>query len=136
MTNLSDREQLKELIKHLEFKVSVSKQTGLALKDARIFSDIIDILQSYLSAEMPEEKTIGAGATSLNSEIQRQNYVDGFNEALRLCRLSSLKDKARVEELEEALRSLLEWHIPKNEMARYTQEEAVNIAKQALGLTE
>jgi len=76
---ISDRE-VKEAVEDFE---NYTSGTGKTMHDLAV---------AYLSAEMPEElKEDGELPTF---------YIYGFNEALRLCKLSSLKDKARIESLE------------------------------------
>lgn len=75
-------------------------------ENVKAFDSLLSFVQQYLSIKgFPEEKWMSIGATSLNSEKERQNYANGFNEALRLCKLAKMKEKNKVskEEIDKIL---------------------------------
>lgn len=85
-----------ETLKTMESEITYGEFDGHAKKLS--LNIAIKILESYLSAEMPEELDL------MKMKFPEQGVA--FNEALRLCKLASVKDKARVEELEGALRNV------------------------------
>jgi hypothetical protein len=105
MTNLSDREKLKEAIKRLKDNMQWSKEgwTSMWVADAEIF---IALAQSHLSAneELPERREY---AEMPNDDPSINVHYDGFCKGFNSCLDQVTPIVARLKEENEELRKEL-----------------------------
>lgn len=87
---IRDRE-VKEAVEWFTNELPELNNNAKVLVPLKYFEIFKKVAQSYLSAEMPEERDSCVAHKRMNEECLEcmENY--GFNEALRLCRLASIK---------------------------------------------